>query len=562
MADDPGLNRPPKNFQLRQMPWTPGLPPTWSPSRIRAALREHEMGRFSSSALLVDAMGRDDRLNGIARTRTRGLLGLPFSLPAADDSDPKAVAFARRWSKLWPRFAKASDLSTLLHWYVMLGVAVAQIWWEKIERGGKVSWEPRLQPEHPSFLSWNETTRRYSYETEGGSVDIQPGDGRWVILESGERGFMNGAIRWAAILWYIREQAWLDWARYCERHGLPVLKAKMPSGISDPVRDAFWGDVQELGRETSVLLPQGFGEDGKLGFDLELLEAQDGSWEAFEALQKRIDTCFAVGMLGQNLTTEVDVAQGSYAAARVHAAVQLQTLQSDENEFGDDLHQQAIIPVSRLLEQAADAYAPRPTWDVEPPQNIESRAKTIAVVADAAQRLTAMGAKVDVGRLTEEFGLPIDVASILGQQLFQYHLNFGILTINEARARLGLPPIKGGDERPVPIDVPAEELSDRPSPSHAVALNETIADVDLPGDEQFNLEVSEVGALSGGRNLDIVSEIDEIVATSESYSEVETRLIDAYRASSTDQLQEILKQATRIAALNGLLSVAEELGDG
>jgi HK97 family phage portal protein len=33
-------------------------------------------------------------------------------------------------------------------------------------------------------------------------------------------------------------------------------------------------------------------------------------------------------------------------------------------------------------------------------------------------------------------------------ELFQYHFTFGIITINEARARLGLPPIAGGDKPP------------------------------------------------------------------------------------------------------------------
>ena len=32
------------------------------------------------------------------------------------------------------------------------------------------------------------------------------------------------------------------------------------------------------------------------------------------------------------------------------------------------------------------------------------------------------------------------------QNLFQYHLQFGIVTVNEARARLGMPPVAWGDQ--------------------------------------------------------------------------------------------------------------------
>lgn len=40
------------------------------------------------------------------------------------------------------------------------------------------------------------------------------------------------------------------------------------------------------------------------------------------------------------------------------------------------------------------------------------------------------------------------------QQIYGYHLQYGVLTLNEMRARLGLPPIAGGDEPPVPVTDP------------------------------------------------------------------------------------------------------------
>lgn len=47
---------------------------------------------------------------------------------------------------------------------------------------------------------------------------------------------------------------------------------------------------------------------------------------------------------------------------------------------------------------------------------------------------------------------PVD-DEVKGEPIYQYHLQFGIVTINEARERLGLPPIADGDVPPTPPDL-------------------------------------------------------------------------------------------------------------
>lgn len=50
-----------------------------------------------------------------------------------------------------------------------------------------------------------------------------------------------------------------------------------------------------------------------------------------------------------------------------------------------------------------------------------------------------------------------DSAADEKNQMFRYHLEFGVLTLNEIREKLGLPPVPGGDRAPEPMEVGAEK---------------------------------------------------------------------------------------------------------
>ena len=69
----------------------------WTIEQTRLVLDEHEAGAFSGSAMLCDAMGRDDRIYPALRTRINAFTaksGLPFTVEASEKGD-------RRRSKTW-----------------------------------------------------------------------------------------------------------------------------------------------------------------------------------------------------------------------------------------------------------------------------------------------------------------------------------------------------------------------------------------------------------------------------------------------------------------------------
>ena len=554
LAQAAGLAEPPpSNVRARVIPIQPGHQPTWTVSAIRGALSQHEQGMLDRSGQMWDAMGRDDRIMPVLRHRTRGMLGMPFELPTVGDS-AEAKELADRWEELWPRFAPKAVLGRMLDDYIMLGVSLAQISWERIEgEGGDQIWEPRLHNEEAQFLRFDLELRQWFYNTREGEIPINPGDGKWVLLEAGERGYRNGAIRALAIMWHIRDLSWSDWARYTERHGTPLIKAMVPAEVQEQSRDDFWSDIISLGRESAVLLPQGVGSN-RDNFDVQIMEAKDGNWAAFQALKNDASIAVAVYLLGQNLTTEIQA--GSYAAANVHKNIRNEVLQADEGELGDDLLTQAMRPISDLMVPNGRLFAPRPSWNVKPPADRKEDADVMGKAATAAKTMVEIGIPIDIVEFSKKYGIPLnDVELIVGQTLLRYHLDFGLLTVNEGRARLGLKPIEGGDVRALPPDQQAPPPAD---------LNSVMRFQARPDEGQnFNDGLADNAALDMGRDLNarLIRPLLEALKGADTEAEIRAAVLNAYGGTDSAIAEQILEELVRIGELNALHDVEQEIGE-
>jgi hypothetical protein len=94
-----------------------------------------------------------------------------------------------------------------------------------------------------------------------------------------------------------------------------------------------------------------------------------------------------------------------------------------------------------------------PTVDVSvestsDPDSALDRAASMKSVADSIGALGTASPRVDVDLLLQQFGVPLkpqEVATPSGADFYQYDIDFGVVTINEARARKGLPPLAGMD---------------------------------------------------------------------------------------------------------------------
>lgn len=379
---------------------------SWTEQRIQQALQEHMNGYFSQSAFLADALIGDDRVAATLGQR----MGALFSRPMKTEPSPLDTTgeVAAAWDAAWNKFAPTCVLEELASWSHLLGFFLAQMQWDTTV----TPWQPYLKPWHPTHSYYRWDTRKYNVTTMDGVESINPGDGTWVLgtPHGPYRGWRRGAIRPCAIPWFARQLSWRDHARFNERHGLPIIKAKSPAR-SDPVmRDEWVRGLATMGQEAVVLCPQNI--DGT-GYDAEMLEAKDRSWQSFRDLADRADTAIVLALLWQNLTTEVD--GGSYAAAKVHEGVKQTATRFDNNTLSDTIYNQCARPFAAWNFGNAD-LAPRKTWVIEEPSDHLTSAQAFAAFTKAIADLKTAGYTLTpdaVARMAFDFNISINAADLV-----------------------------------------------------------------------------------------------------------------------------------------------------
>jgi hypothetical protein len=379
----------------------------WTIPQLRTALETLSEGQFDQPAQLVDAILGDDRVQATLGSRTGGLFGCPIrhfasDLPGVDPKEARACLDA--WKLIWPRTLTEPVLAELHgKWGVMLGFGFGQLIWDT---SGDI-WVPYLKVFNPRYSYFHPTLRVYVAITLDGQEAVIPGDGHWVLHapHGPDRGWMHGSLRAIAQPWIIRALAYRDWARWSERHGLPIFKALTPAAADDVDRTRFLNQLANLGQESVVELSQA--ADQEFSYGLEMLEASDGSWQGFDGIIQRCEMSIVLALLGQNLTTEVK--EGSFAAARVHSDVRQSFLQADARVLSQTIYTQIARPFAEINFGNAD-LAPTSEWDVTPSEDRKEAAMTLMNLAMALNSLRLAGWTFeDLDRIGRALGL--DLAS-------------------------------------------------------------------------------------------------------------------------------------------------------
>lgn len=419
----------------------------WTIDGIRAALSSHKIGLFATSALLVDDAFGDDRVQATLGSRTGALFGQRvIHEQASADTNGECM---RAWVDQWRSIAGQGVLSEIKRWAIMMGFCVAEILYDT----SVTPWRMYLKPWHPQFIYYRWDIRKLVANTAEGPVIIEPGAGKWFVHApfGMYRGWIHAAIRAIADKWIIKQLAWRDWARFNERHGLPIILAKVPAAGDARQKANFIASMATMGQEAVVGLPQNV--DGT-GYDLELLEARDRAWETFKGAIESADRSIILTIKSQNLTTEVS--EGSFAAARQHGNVEQVTLGFDNSTFALDFYEQVAKPFA-LFNFGDPAMAPYSSWDITPEEDLVAKAKTYLDLSTALTAFRNAGVPYDGEAIAREFKVPLlpnAPPPTKTGSIYKYHMDAEVVTINEVRKSLGLPPRDGGD---VPTKAPGTD---------------------------------------------------------------------------------------------------------
>lgn len=369
-------------------------------AKVKRALAGLESGIFTEAAALVDAMGRDDRIEATVQQRLEALGGLPFEVHPAEGMGSRADEAAAQALASAPVMLDEAALAELRTWALWLGVGVGQKVWDT----SRPTWVPRMKVWHPRFLRYDWATRTFRIIAEDGERVVEVGSPEWVLYapHGTERPWMRGLVRSLAIPFLVRQFCLRDWSRYSEVHGLPIRKAIVPKSADEKAQTRFRNEVATLAAESTIVMPRSKNGATEEAFDMELVEAVGRSEEGFDKLIARCDSAIAIRVLGQNLTTEVK--EGSRAAASVHERVAQRKLASDATTLTACLREQLLKPWAHFNFGDAE-LAPWPQWDASPPEDKAARATTYKALGEGLQALQKTGMQVDVDAEAERFGV-------------------------------------------------------------------------------------------------------------------------------------------------------------
>lgn len=486
--------------------YSPSIQPTWSFQAILSALRQHMSGNLSKTAQMVRSMEEDDEIPSSLDKLTNSVLKSPFGFETYEDE-----ALKETLDEVGCEMLPDTELYNFISWKVMLGASIGVLDWVKTPE----LWYPKIRFLDPEFQFYDPDRKCWFYNAKEGLLEVTPGDGVWFLHTDGEYGYHKGKVRSLSKNWYQKQLCLRDWNRYNERHGLPIIKAKVPVGTHENEKEQFTDDIHNMGAEGVVGLWQDTDEWNS--YDIDLLETKDQAWATFQKFLERNDRKAKMTLLGGNLS-EVDSEGANKAASQTHAIeLDRKLVKAIAQRLSEDLKKQVMTHFMRLNYGDAKRI-PYPCWTTDPPEDKNQKATAISSVATALSTFSTAGYTVEN----------------LDEVAAQYGLELSFTKPPEPKAPAG--------SKAYGLALASGEKSD--AAIEGVIKTERLAD--------------DIGKEASGIIRPDVKTLSRMVREATSYPDLENRIRVAFSATDPNELADLLSQAMLVSTLGGRTAVAKE----
>lgn len=392
-----------KHTELMYRPTLTG----WTPDKVIAAGASADNGSLQQAADLVEAMFADDRISGVLKTRTHGLLGLPMKFTGGDPAALELLEGKDDQPGEWWKMHDEAELVKLLSWGITLGVGLAQ----RIPLPRVVGQPHRYRIEvwSPRWLRYrgqsanNTGTSAWSVLTENGEQPIVAGDGQWILFlpYGARRPWASGTWNELAIPWLLKRFSLEDRANHSETLGSAIWVGTASTGSTEKQRNRFLGQLRSLGKAAKLVLPN--------GWDMQLREATGKSWEIYTEQIKWADAAISIALAGQIVTTE---GTSGFSTGNIFDNIKGDFIRFDGSRLASTLREQSLEPWAMLNYGARDK-APWCEWKTTKPVDLAAMAASIGALGDSITKLDGAlkshGLQVDARALVDEHGIPVTV---------------------------------------------------------------------------------------------------------------------------------------------------------
>jgi len=411
---EPGSVDPPLGIVRRE----------WNAETIQRALDAHEIGLFSESALLADAMVGDARITHAINVGCKGFLNRkPFMLPPKRAKDQKlAKRIAEEMQEVYSDIVTPEVAETTMFRYRMMGFKLDNVTWE--ENQGLTLPCMRHWHEAWSFflMAGDLEDRVLQAITMDSTIPIHDDDEDWFLFApfGKYRGWIRAGILQVAIPWLVRNLSLRDWARLSEVHGIPIRIIKVPASASEPDKARLFAETRNMGNEATFILP--VAGDGS-GFSVELLEPTNTkSWEVMSELGHRCDSDIEIALAGTQLLSALgDQSSGGKSSSMAAS----KTVQNEQDDYSEQdairfsfAFRRFILTRTVLYNYGPEAEDCVPMFSLsnEAPKDKSDTAKCWLDVSQAFVNFQTAGVPITKEFLEaakEEFEIPFDATADL-----------------------------------------------------------------------------------------------------------------------------------------------------
>jgi len=418
-------------------------------------------------ALYEEMEEKDGHLFSVLQTRKNGVLARERSiLPSGETAAERAVAqTVREIIDAIPNFTQT--LQNILD-ALGKGFSVQEILWEP-RADGRIG-IAAIKSRYPG---------RFAFDAQGALCLEESGRAAHGLLPSlralPERKFLvcvfggqysnpygKGLLARAFWFYWFKKNNLRFWSIYNERFGAPTAVARCGAGVPEEERRRMLEVLESLQTDTGVVIPE--------NVTLEFLESRGTAGGA--TYREFADWCndeMSKIVLGQTLTASEGRRSGSLALGRVHDEVRNDYIESDAQDLMAVINSQ-LIPW--IVGFNFPPQTPCPRWVIDTAADDDLQREM-----QIDQALLGLGVGLSPEYFYSRYRRPAPrqgerALRYDDQNLFQYHMRFGVLTVNEVRERLGLPPVPWGHERvqaPMPempsVGAGSEALADAPETS-------------------------------------------------------------------------------------------------
>jgi phage gp29-like protein len=346
----------------------------WDVQMVRSAIEQASIGDFEQVSKLSRKMMADAAFSAAINKRINSLIRSEFFMEPSEQDSSASKVIADSILDIWFDAIPELTIKNLLKSYLLVGVAVAFVTWKNKEG----IFYPELEVLNTEFLKYNQSDCKWTYRTASEPVEVEPGNGNWILIKEWEPGNVVGFCSQLGECWVNKKFAEKDQAVGNENHIDSIcVVTDNGSGVNQEqsTLDDFADEIQSKKRDRVITLP--------LGYSVSFQDSMSSyKPEAFSNVIDYCDKKIQISILGGNLSSEV--VGGSYSAAQTHHGVELDLTSGDEAIMSTELHKQLIQHVVSVNygPECSKQYCPWPHWKTQQEEDLNSTIDTLLKIKE------------------------------------------------------------------------------------------------------------------------------------------------------------------------------------